>query len=288
MVLAKILLREDLEENTCIEPTNDDDDDDDNCDSKILCINKNASASVSASASSSSPASFWNNLKTCCSSQSLAAVIACLLLFSWMYRATSYANMGSYYEDMYGVEPHTRGYIQSYQRILAFIVQSTLIQPILARTGGEHRAVYLAAILLAGASFLETKKNFYIFLVVTSPSIALSISMMGISLRSLLTQSAPEDAIFSIFAALDVLKNATAITVPFYRAFLFKYMTATSDNNDDGNNTESISMDGDPDPVSWILCAGCHWIVAALIMVYLLGNGQKKSRPESLSTKKDL
>ena len=36
--------------------------------------------------------------------------------------------MGSYYEGMYGVEPHTRGYIQSYQRILAFIVQSILIQ----------------------------------------------------------------------------------------------------------------------------------------------------------------
>ena len=68
--------------------------------------------------------------------------------------------MGSYYEDMYGVEPHARGYIQSYQRIWAFIVQSTLIQPALERAGGERRAIFLAAILLAGSTFFEAQQNF--------------------------------------------------------------------------------------------------------------------------------
>merc|ERR1711935_109653 len=107
---------------------------------------------------------------------------------------------GSYYEDMYGVEPHVRGYIQSYQRVLAFIVQSILIQPILSKVGGERRAVLFAAALLASATFMEARRDLRLFLLGLSPSIALSTSLMSVSLRSLLTQSSPKDTIFSIFA----------------------------------------------------------------------------------------
>ena len=85
--------------------------------------------------------------------------------------------MGSYYEDMYGVEPHIRGYIQSYQRVLQFIVQSSLIQSVLERVGGERRAVFLACALLAGGTFLEARQNLFVFLLAISPSIALSTTV---------------------------------------------------------------------------------------------------------------
>merc|ERR1712224_830340 len=86
---------------------------------------------------------------------------------------------------------------------------------------------------------------------------------MGLSLNSLLTQSAPGDAIFSVFAAMDVLQNASAVTVPFYRAALFQLLNHHNSNN---NST----LDGDPDPVTWVVCAGFHWVVTSLCMLYLL------------------
>ncbi|KAG7359794.1 tetracycline resistance protein [Nitzschia inconspicua] len=207
---------------------------------------------------------FMGNLKTCFTSRSLGAVIVCLVLFGWMYRTTSYSNMGSYYEDMYRVETHTRGYIQSYQRTLSFVVQSALIGPVLKRMGGESRTVVFAAGLLAAATFLETQRNFPLFVSILSPAIALSTTMMSVSLRSLLTQLAPQDAIFSIFAALDVLQNASAVTVPFYRTFLFQLLGGRNDDNNDAR------MEGDPDPVQWVITSGIHWTLATVLMGLLL------------------
>lgn len=231
--------------------------------------------------------SFWENLKSCFTSRSLASIVASLLMFSWMFRATSYSSMGSYYEDMYGVEPHTRGYIQSYQRIWAFIVQSSLIQPALERAGGERRAIFLAAILLAGSTLFEAQQNFVVFLCFICPSIALSTVMMSVSLRSLLTQAAPGDAIFSVFAAMDVLQNASAVTVPFYRAFLFRLLNSINHQYDAGALANQATMNGDPDPVAWVLCAGFHWVVASACMFYLLRPSQQLSKPLE-SHKKDL
>jgi hypothetical protein len=173
--------------------------------------------------------------------------------------------MGSYYEDMYHVETHTRGYIQSYQRMLSFVVQSALIGPVLTQSGGELRAVILAAGLLAVATFLETPGSFPLFVLVLSPAIALSTTMMSVFLRSLLTQVAPQDAIFSIFAALDVLQNASAVTVPFYRTVLFRILRTNSDGSD--NDAE---MEGDPDPVQWVVTSGIHWTFATIVMGLLL------------------
>jgi len=107
--------------------------------------------------------------------------------------------------------------------------------------------------------------------------------MMGVSLRSLLTQSAPGDAIFSVFAALDVLKNASAVTVPFYRAFLFRLLSRGNNQDDTDASSTQTSMDGDPDPVAWVLCAGFHWVIASIFMLYLLRLSQS-----STSMKKDL
>jgi hypothetical protein len=204
---------------------------------------------------------FWANLKSCFSSKALGSVIISMLIFSWVNRATSYSSMGSYYEDMYGVEPHHRGYIQSYQRVLGFIVQSSLIGPLLERVGGERRAACVAAMILAVATFWEMQQSISIFLIALSPAISLSTTMMSVSLRSLLTRVAPEESIFSVFAALDVLQNATAVTVPFYRTFLFRLL---------GGSSGHTAMEGDPDPVAWVFSSGLHWLVATAAMSYFL------------------
>lgn len=227
--------------------------------------------------------SFWNNIKSCFTSQSLASVVACLLIHSWMARATSYSSMGSYYEDMYGVEPHYRGYIQSYQRVWAFVVQSALLQPVLRRLGGERRAVVFAAVLFATCNLLESRGNIGVFLAAICPSISLSMSLLSVSLRSLLTQSAPKEAIFSVFAALDVLQNASAVTVPFYRAALFRFLNGRTS----AGAEEGIAIDGDPDPVVWVLCSSLHWTVAAVLMMYLLRPALSSSATAVSSGKKD-
>lgn len=255
IVLASALLNESFDEKNCTEPNND---------AKEDSVDRFKDDGEKVEKSSATKTTFWENIKLCCSSRSLASIIASLMLYGWMVRATSYSSMGSYYEDMYDVDPHARGYIQSYQRFLMFVVQAFLIQPILSWIGGERKAVLFAAVLLSSATFLESKQNFFLFVLVLSPSIAL---------KSLLAQTAPEDAFFSIFAVLDVLQNATAVTVPFYRAFLFNYMRSIAASNMKGNTT---TMDGDPDPISWVLCAGTHWLFFAALATTILFEAKKK------------
>jgi hypothetical protein len=212
---------------------------------------------------------FWSNLKSCFSSKTLGSVIASMLIFSWVNRATSYASMGSYYEDMYGVEPHHRGYIQSYQRVWGFLVQSALIGPLLSWVGGERRAACLASLILAVATFWEMSGSISIFVMALSPAISLATTMMTVSLRSLLTRVAPEESIFSVFAALDVLQNASAVTVPFYRTFLFRILGGGS-STITTTTTTTAAMEGDPDPVSWVFSSGIHWLIATAAMTYFL------------------
>jgi predicted MFS family arabinose efflux permease len=204
---------------------------------------------------------FLANLRSCFRSKSLGSVIASILVFSWITRATSYAGLGTYYEDMYGLEPHIRGYIQSYQGVLGFAIQSSLIGPLLTRVGGEHRAICLSAVVLALATFCEMQQSISLFILVLSPAIAISMTMTHVSLQSLLTRESPDQSIFSIFAALDVLQNASAVTVPFYRTFLFRIMEGSS---------RKSTMEGDPDPLAWVLSSGIHWVMACGVMSYFL------------------
>jgi hypothetical protein len=291
IALAAILLNGNIEENLCLDPESSSSSKHIGNNPKFTSTNGDensideSEAKERSNNSNSTNRSFWDNVKSCYSSKSLASVVASLLIFSWMFRTTSYSSMGSYYEDMYGVEPHSRGYIQSYQRIWAFIIQSSLIQPVLERAGGERRAIFLAAILLAGSTLLEAQQNFTLFICAICPAIALSATMMSVSLRSLLTQSAPGDAIFSVFAAMDVLQNASAVTVPFYRAFLFRLLSRSNYQDDTDASTIQTNMDGDPDPVAWVLCAGFHWIIASICMLYLLRPGQQFSKSLTSSKK---
>lgn len=218
---------------------------------------------------STNTTSFWNNLKSCFYSKSLGSVIASLLVFQWITRATSYSGLGTYYEDMYQVEPHVKGYIQSYQRILGFMVQSIWIGPLLHYLGRgakspEARAISISALILGLATLAEWRQSLPLFLVVLSPLISTSMTLMHLSLRSLLTKEAPKDSLFSVFAALDVLQNASAVTVPFYRTFLFRIL------NQIETDATTTAMEGDPNPMAWVFSSALHWLVAWGIMSYLL------------------
>lgn len=203
---------------------------------------------------------FSSNLKSCFSSKALGSIISSYLIFTWCSRATSYASMASYYEEMYDMESHQRGYLSSYQQTLSFIVQSALVGPLLASLKGERRAVVFATLLLAAATFLELQRSLAFFLVCLCPAISLSMALLSLSLRSLVTHVAPKETIGSVLAALDVLQNATAVSVPFYRTMLFSFLGAT----------ESAQMKGDPNPMKWVTSSACHWLVAAVVMAYLL------------------
>mmetsp|Transcript_21047 Transcript_21047/g.21438 ORF Transcript_21047/g.21438 Transcript_21047/m.21438 type:complete len:285 (-) Transcript_21047:22-876(-) len=284
MILAAVLLNGSIETNACpVEPDSGKSDKNSNTSKsnydstsrEDMCLNEKRQSDYG------SKRSFWENLKSCYSSESLISVVASQLMFYWMYRATSYSNMGSYYEDMYGVEPHVRGYIQSYQRALEFIIQSSLIRSVLDRVGGERRAVFLSCILLAGATIFEARRNLSIFLLAISPSIALSKSMISVSLRSLLTQLAPADAIFSIFAALDVLQNVFAVSIPFYRTFLFRLLTNVGAG-------QTLIVLGDPDPISWVISSSFHWVIAAIGIAYLLLRPEQDESLRSSHKKKNV
>mmetsp|Transcript_4294 Transcript_4294/g.12264 ORF Transcript_4294/g.12264 Transcript_4294/m.12264 type:complete len:516 (+) Transcript_4294:115-1662(+) len=217
---------------------------------------------------------FWENLRYCFSSKKLGYVIASLLLFSWINRSTSYSSMGSYYEDMYGLQPHHRGYIQSYQSILKFVVQSALIGPVLQYAGGERMASCMATFALSVATWAETNQSLPMFLGLLCPVVSLSLTMLTVSLKSLLTNVAPEDSIFSVFAALDVLENAAAVSVPFYRTRLFTLLPRRHGTDADAG------MSGDPDPVAWAFSGSIHWMVAAIAMSFMLLPDGKDDRQE--------
>jgi hypothetical protein len=255
--LAAVLLKDDIEEDTRISPkTNSKQEDDGEHKTR--------------------GGDFWMNLKRCFSSQALGSVIAATLLVSWVNGATSYSSMGSYYEDMYDLETHQRGYIQSYQQVLGFIAQTTMIGPILSKTGGERQAVCWSALLLAVATFLEMRRSISFFLIALCPAVSFSVTMMNVGLQCLLTRVAPEDSIFSVFAALDVLQNASDVTVPFYRTFLFRVLGGGSEEQ------HASGMTGDPDPMHWVVSSGVHWIVATLILTYLLRPDRPNHRQGSL------
>ena len=221
--------------------------------------------------------SFSSNLRSCFSSKALGSVISSYLIFTWVSRATSYASMASYYEEMYYMESHQRGYLSSYQQSLSFIVQSALVGPLLSFLNGERRATVFAAILLAAATFLELQRSLSLFLGLLCPAISLSMALLNLSLRSLVTHVAPKESMGSVLAALDVLQNGTAVTVPFYRTMLFCLL---------GANNESAAMKGDPNPMKWVASSGFHWLVAALVMGYLLLSSDRQEDEQERPKKK--
>jgi MFS family permease len=208
------------------------------------------------------------NLKSCFSSKILGATVLTKLVITWVGQATNYGSLGSFYEDMYDLEPHHRGYIASYQQALQFISQSMLVGFLLRVSGGERRTTCLFTGLLSLAVGLEVLRSLSLFICILCPMISICFSMINLSLQTLVTQVAPIDATFSVLAALDVLQNIAQVSVPFYRTTLFHLLGKNK--NIDSFKKSTTTMEGDPDPVSWILSSSVHWICATVLVTYLL------------------
>jgi hypothetical protein len=199
----------------------------------------------------------------------LTSVVSALLLFQWVMRTTSYKNIATYYETRYGTEPYQRGYLQSYQSALTFVVQSSLVRPILKWVGGEVYAACGAALLMAIVAFAELHVDYYCYLILLCPLTAIAMALLGICLKSVVSQVAPKESLGSVFATLDVLTNAAQVTVPFYRTMLFSWTQPDSNLSiiiSDANNGNN----GDPDPYRWLISSGIHWLIATLAFAYLL------------------
>jgi hypothetical protein len=208
-------------------------------------------------------------LQTCFSSRALGSVVVASLLVTWVTRATNYSQLGNFYEDMYGLEPHVRGYIYSYQQALQFLVQSLLVDRILKVTGSERRTICAFTALLAVAVGLEAQRSRWLFFMALCPLISVSFAIIHVTLQSLVTHVAPASAMFSVLAALDVLQNAVSVTVPFYRTALFQWLPLRSEPPSESSLSSAL-LRGDPDPVAWVLSCAAHWIVASLCISGLL------------------
>ena len=221
---------------------------------------------------------FRCNLRSCFSSKALASTIISLLLYGWMSRATSYQSLGDFYEEMYGIETHQRGYISSYKSVLSFVIQSFLIRPLLILSGDERRAATLAGLGLALATVFEAGANLNVYLLLVCPIVSITVSILSLTLKSLLTQVAPKGTISSALAALDILQNIVAVSVPFYRTALFsliEYLTKCAK-----GDVDQCMMTGDPEPRAWLLSSAIHWFLFTISIHWLLSRGFAKDNKE--------
>jgi len=115
--------------------------------------------------------------------------------------------------------------------------------------------------LMAIATFCEVYASFKTFALLVCPLVALSVGMIGVSLRSLTTLEAHKlNSVGSVLGVLDILMNAVQVTVPLYRTFLFNFMM----------NDEDAAMPGDPTPEVWLFVSFFHWVAFAFIITCLL------------------
>jgi len=210
--------------------------------------------------------SFTTNLQSCFSSKALGSLITCLLVFHWVTRTTSYTNLPNYYEELFGIETHQRGYLTSYQNSFSFIFQALFVQYSLHALKGEYNAACTAAAALALANLLQFIAP--LFLSIGLPMTSISVAILNVSLMSLITQVAPKHSLASVLAALDVLKNMASVTVPFYRTFLFRLLGRSV--SGDGRDEHGSTMVGDVSPLLWVKSSVLHWLLVTVLLTYIL------------------
>ncbi len=211
------------------------------------------------------------NVQSCFSSKQLASVVLSILLYCWISGATSYASMTSYYEQMFGIEPHQRGYIRSYTSVLSLLFQTFFVRTAFQKLGDEYNAACIASFAMAFATLLELSASFILFITIICPVVAVANATLRLSLRSLVTLVAPKQSLGSVLAALDILQNLAAVSVPLYRTILFQILAKMENGKSRiGMKDDSISMIGDPNPKMWLKSSLIHWILASLIMSALL------------------
>jgi hypothetical protein len=257
LLLAMALLPPDHYENNHIEdgPTDDN--------KTGLSKEKSDDSKITSYMVSKGALRIFSNLRQCFTSKQLGSAVLATLLVTWVTKATNYSQLGSFYEEMYGLEPHHRGYISSYQQALQFIVNVWLVTPIMHITGGERKATCVCSAILAVAVFLEGQRSLSLFLIILCPILSLSFAIINLSLQTLVTHVTPAHSVFSVLAALDVLQNIVSVSVPFYRTLLFQWLLPV-------NASHASIMQGDPDPVAWVRASALHWLLAALAMAGLL------------------
>lgn len=206
-----------------------------------------------------------SNLSLAFGSKELAAVVLAQLIMTFTTQATSVTQLGSFFEEMYKLGTHHRGYIASYQQLLQFFVQAMLVIPILNSVGGDIRATaYAMCFGLAVTDVLQAIVPFLSFyLVVVCPISSICSSMMKLSLSTLMTQISPQHSIFSVLAGVDILQNMVGVAVPFYRTLLFRLLARE-------DKLRDVLMEGDPDPQVWMISSGFHWLLGAILMTCLL------------------
>ena len=196
------------------------------------------------------------------------------IVYHFLTRATSYTSMGNYYEQMYGIQSHQRGYLRSYQSVLSLIIQTFGLKYFVKQ---EQQFIVYSSLTLGILSFMETQANLHSYTLVIIPIMTLANIVLHTSLRSLLISSTSSitTSVHSILATLDVFQNAASVTVPFYRTFLFQMLNST---NDHDNHTDT-SLLGDPHPQSWLVTSGFHWILGSFIFsTLLLSSSTKKTK----------
>jgi hypothetical protein len=297
-----------LDESTIIHKKDDDanvmnDDDNNNDDNN----NNDHDSNTNMKMKSPSPSSqnkikvLINNIQSCFSSKQLGSVILSLLLYNWVSRATSYASMASYYEEMFNIEPHQRGYIRSYTSIISFTFQTFFVRKTLSKLGNEYNASCVASFAITVATLLEfgasttsssgsdSNSSFYLFLIIICPIVAISNSILRLSLRSLVTLVAPKSSIGSVLAALDVLNNAASVSVPFYRTFLFQILAPVDESSMSSSSSSSsstASMIGDPNPKMWLQSSVIHWTITTLVLCVLLLKNNRHDKVHGTSFEK--
>ena len=207
----------------------------------------------SSSSSWSKITSFSNNLKNCFRSKQMTSIVICQLLYHWISRATNYASLPNYYEQMHGILNHQRGYLTSYTSILTLLSQKYFVPHLMLLVGSEALVICFAAAGIGFANVLELKCSFSIYLVIVLPIIAGANAMIRLSLKStLMKEGQKSNSVGSVFAALDVMQNAASVTVPFYRTALLS------------------SLGDDSSPEAWLQSSCLHWVLSTFVMSALL------------------
>jgi MFS family permease len=166
-----------------------------------------------------------NKLKElCASAQSGGLLVHLLALFciNFIDRAMSVNNMVSYFENRYGVESYTLGFIASATSAMAFLAQTFLVKRAKVVCGSERRAIVCGLVLHGLAYFSEcfcTSIYHYLFLVV--PLSVTASNIVSACSKSALSETVHAAHVGKMFGALNILEAVAGVSAPIYGSEVF-------------------------------------------------------------------
>eukprot|EP00808_Paulinella_micropora_P016965 g13248.t1 len=157
-------------------------------------------------------------VRACVANRPLRRALLALVLVRFVSGVGRASSIPGYYEALLGIETHQRGYLASYQSLLALACQAFGIKTFVKSLGGVEKTALITSWLLAGITILESISNFYLFLGLVSPLYSMGTAALQISLDALLTQVTLKEALGSTLAAVDVVMSGVSVMVSLYRA----------------------------------------------------------------------